>query len=216
MFPVFVRALLDLWAQGDEGDQVRDGQQAEGDVLDGPDDVDGGDGTDETEEGEYVLELLCNRVSEQIVETDEAEIPLAHQSRRAEEKQTEDDQIFQRSPDSGKGMNHQDAARKAGVQYIGYAEHQTGNRADDEGVEENLGNPGDALFYRVLNIGCRMDDRGRALTGFVRIQPAGDALLHRDDHAAGRPTEHRTPAEGARYDLTEYRWEAGNIEKDNQ
>lgn len=216
MFPVFVRTLLDLWAQGDEGDQVRDGQQAEGDVLDGPDDVDGGDGTDETEEGEYVLELLCNRVSEQIVETDEAEIPLAHQSRRAEEKQTEDDQIFQRSPDSGKGMNHQDAARKAGVQYIGYAEHQTGNRADDEGVEENLGDPGDALFYRMMNIGRRMDDRCRTLAGFVRIQPAGDALLHRDDHAAGRPTERRTPAEGTRYDLAEYCRKAGDVEKDDQ
>ena len=67
-----------MWTQGDEGDQVRDGQQAESDVLDGPDDVDGRDGTDETEEGEYVLELLCNRASEQIVEADEAEIPLAH------------------------------------------------------------------------------------------------------------------------------------------
>ena len=33
LFPVLVRALFDLWAQGDEGDQVRDGQQAEGDVL---------------------------------------------------------------------------------------------------------------------------------------------------------------------------------------
>ena len=40
LFPVFIRTFLDLRAQNDEGDQVRDGQEAECDVLDGPDDVD--------------------------------------------------------------------------------------------------------------------------------------------------------------------------------
>ena len=216
LFPVFIRTFLDLRAQNDEGDQVRDGQETECDVLDGPDDVDGRDGTDETEEGKYILELLGDRASEQIIETDEAEIPLAHQGRRTEEKKTDDHEIFQRSPDGGKGMDHQDAARKSGVEYIGYAEHQTGNRADDEGVEEDLGDTGDALFDRMRNIGCGMDDRCRTLAGFVRIQPAGDALLHCDDHAAGRPTEHRTPAEGTRYDLAEYRREVGNVKKDDQ
>lgn len=151
--PVLIRASFDLWTQDDEGDQIRDGQEAERDVLDGPDDVDGGDGTDETEEGKYVLELLCDRASKQIIEADEAEIPLAHQCRRAEEKQADDDEIFQWLPDGGKGVNHQDTARKSRAQYIGYAEHQTGNRADDEGVEEDLGDTGDALFYRMLDVG---------------------------------------------------------------
>ena len=113
-------------------------------------------------------------------------------------------------------MDHQDAARKSAVQYIGYAEYQTGDRADDEGVEENLGDTGDALFDRMRNIGGGMDDWGRAFAGFVRVQPAGDALLHRDDHAAGCSAEQRTPADGTRHDLAEYRREMGDVEKDNQ
>ena len=153
-YPVLVRALLDLWTQDDEGDQVRNGQEAECDVLDGPDDVDGCDGSDKTEEREYILELFRDGAAEEVVQADKAEIPLAHQCRRAEEKQAYDDEIFQWLPYGGKGVNHQDTTRKSRVQYIGYAEHQTGNRADDEGVEEDLGDTGDALFYRMLNVSC--------------------------------------------------------------
>ena len=67
-------------------------------------------------------------------------------------------------------------------------DHERGDRADDQRVDDRAQHGDEALVDRVLDLGGGVRNRRRALTGFVREDAACDAFLHGQHQQADRDT----------------------------
>ncbi len=86
--PLFKKSLVAArtFGENDDGNETGDGQEVESDLLNGPNQINGGDGAYNAEHGEDVLEVLRHSPAEDEIQAHKAEVPLTHQGGYAKEQ----------------------------------------------------------------------------------------------------------------------------------
>lgn len=198
----FVRHVL---GQHHQADEVRDGHEAIGGIGEVPDEGEGHGGPDVGDEGEEdAVSHEDDSVGDKVLQGFLPVVFPAQDGGEGEEGQGNGDDVFAVFAEHG-GESHDGEVcageNLAGVrvdltQAAGADDDQTGEHADDHGIEEGAGHVHVALLGGMIGLSGGGGNGGGAETGFVGEDAPGNAPAHGLEH-----TGHDSAAYAARHRL---------------